>query len=175
MNCKQCNQAPRKEKSTLCVLCYREYQRIWYHKKRANNKKYLSTNAKRCKKYYRENKDKWKESNLIWKTKNKEKYREITKISSKKWRQNHPEHLEKAKIRTQSRRALGILTKETLDLVATLHPLCVYCGTKKDLQLEHITPVAKGGTNAFDNLAMACGSCNRSKYTKTLLQFIGIK
>jgi hypothetical protein len=31
---------------------------------------------------------------------------------------------------------------------------------------EHITPVAKGGETSLENLALACGGCNSSKYTK---------
>ena len=43
---------------------------------------------------------------------------------------------------------------------------CVCCGaTNKDKQLEvdHIIPVSREGTNDFDNLATLCISCNRGK------------
>jgi|SRR3990167_1443521 len=33
--------------------------------------------------------------------------------------------------------------------------------------LEHKTPVSRGGSNEYDNLAVACGKCNRKKHTKT--------
>jgi 5-methylcytosine-specific restriction endonuclease McrA len=29
--------------------------------------------------------------------------------------------------------------------------------------VDHIIPIAKGGTNSFDNLALACSHCNRQK------------
>lgn len=43
---------------------------------------------------------------------------------------------------------------------------CQYCGSSPPevvLEIDHIHPVAKGGTNAIDNLLAACYSCNRGK------------
>jgi len=34
-------------------------------------------------------------------------------------------------------------------------------------QLDHITPLAKNGTNAIENLAYACFQCNTEKHAKT--------
>lgn len=44
--------------------------------------------------------------------------------------------------------------------------VCQYCGaTPNDapLQIDHITPVAEGGTNDIDNLVTACQPCNIGK------------
>jgi HNH endonuclease len=48
---------------------------------------------------------------------------------------------------------------------------CEYCQCPMDYSsqafaCEHITPVAKGGETSLENLALACGGCNSSKYTK---------
>jgi 5-methylcytosine-specific restriction endonuclease McrA len=43
---------------------------------------------------------------------------------------------------------------------------CHYCGVKtttKNRQLDHIIPVASGGTNEADTLVVACKRCNRQK------------
>lgn len=45
---------------------------------------------------------------------------------------------------------------------------CLYCGCTRMLHVDHIVPVSRGGSNAFDNLNTSCGSCNRSKGQKTL-------
>ena len=46
---------------------------------------------------------------------------------------------------------------------------CRECGASKDegvtLEIDHIVPVAKGGTNDIDNLQTLCKKCNRGKYT----------
>jgi hypothetical protein len=40
---------------------------------------------------------------------------------------------------------------------------CVYCGSKKLLEVDHIMPIAKGGTDDRDNLQTLCRPCNRRK------------
>lgn len=50
---------------------------------------------------------------------------------------------------------------------------CVYCGRgvpEVVLQVDHILPVAEGGTNDIDNLVTACAECNLGK-GKTILEF----
>jgi hypothetical protein len=39
---------------------------------------------------------------------------------------------------------------------------CTYCGATAS-QVDHIFPVAKGGTDHWWNLTRACESCNKSK------------
>ncbi len=43
---------------------------------------------------------------------------------------------------------------------------CVYCGRKSPdvvLHVDHVVPVARGGTNTLSNLVTACEDCNRGK------------
>ena len=41
---------------------------------------------------------------------------------------------------------------------------CMYCGVQHvPLQIEHIHPKSKGGSNKISNLGLACGPCNRKK------------
>lgn len=45
---------------------------------------------------------------------------------------------------------------------------CRECGASKDetsLEIDHIVPVARGGTNDIDNLQTLCRECNRMKHT----------
>ena len=49
---------------------------------------------------------------------------------------------------------------------------CVYCGvTNVPLEVEHIIPKSRGGTNRISNLTLACNSCNTTKGTKTASEF----
>ena len=49
---------------------------------------------------------------------------------------------------------------------------CVYCG-KKDipLEVEHIIPKSRGGSNRVDNLTISCVDCNQKKDTQTAEEF----
>lgn len=41
---------------------------------------------------------------------------------------------------------------------------CQYCGRSGvELEVDHIKPVSKGGTNDMDNLITSCKDCNRGK------------
>jgi 5-methylcytosine-specific restriction endonuclease McrA len=51
------------------------------------------------------------------------------------------------------------------------HHRCEYClsparyATQR-LSVEHVLPRAKGGTSAFENLALSCQGCNNHKYNR---------
>ena len=53
---------------------------------------------------------------------------------------------------------------------------CAYCGKENvPLQIEHIAPRAKGGSNRISNLCLACEKCNRAKGTKSIEDWLSKK
>lgn len=49
---------------------------------------------------------------------------------------------------------------------------CVYCGaTGVPLEVEHVIPKSRGGTDRVDNLVIACHGCNQKKGNKTAEEF----
>jgi 5-methylcytosine-specific restriction endonuclease McrA len=53
---------------------------------------------------------------------------------------------------------------------------CAYCCIENvPLQVEHIHPKAKGGTNRVSNLCLACEPCNLKKGTQDIQQFLAKK
>lgn len=65
------------------------------------------------------------------------------------------------------------------DLRARLGDACAYCGTAMSFELmrtydptrasiEHVIPLARGGTHSFDNVVLACMACNLSKNSRLL-------
>jgi len=44
---------------------------------------------------------------------------------------------------------------------------CQYCGTSKDLTLDHLIPRSKGGKSVWTNLVTACRRCNARKGNNT--------
>lgn len=50
---------------------------------------------------------------------------------------------------------------------------CAYCGTQNvPLQIEHIHPRSKGGSNSITNLTLSCEKCNVKKGTKDIKDFL---
>ena len=50
---------------------------------------------------------------------------------------------------------------------------CVYCGKPGlKLQVEHIQPKAKGGSNRISNLTLSCTQCNLKKGTRDIKDFL---
>ena len=49
---------------------------------------------------------------------------------------------------------------------------CAYCGaTNVPLEIEHIIPKSRGGTDRISNLTLACRKCNLAKGNKTAAEF----
>lgn len=49
------------------------------------------------------------------------------------------------------------------------NPVCYWCGiavSRKDAILDHKIPLDKGGSNGYDNLVLACASCDKKKGNK---------
>ena len=49
---------------------------------------------------------------------------------------------------------------------------CAYCGkTEVPLEVEHIVPKSRGGSNRVSNLALSCHKCNQEKGSRTAAEF----
>lgn len=47
--------------------------------------------------------------------------------------------------------------------------ICYYCNLKfeiKDLTMDHIVPIARGGTSTKNNVVVCCNKCNQDKKLK---------
>ncbi|GGH72733.1 hypothetical protein GCM10010978_09920 [Compostibacillus humi] len=76
-------------------------------------------------------------------------------------------------------REQGVKVEDDLTIYEVLwifsEPCCAYCGKEvpeQDRTLDHITPIKYGGSNTFDNVMMACRSCNSAKADRPVYDFI---
>ena len=51
---------------------------------------------------------------------------------------------------------------------------CQYCGSTKKLTIDHVLPRSRGGQDTWENMVVACSSCN-SKKGDTFLEQTGMK
>lgn len=64
----------------------------------------------------------------------------------------------------QLRRELAVVYEQTYLFLSERDGLyCQSCRTTGQLQIDHITPISKGGTNAKTNLQLLCKVCNIKK------------
>ena len=57
-------------------------------------------------------------------------------------------------------------------LLEKWHRTCAYCGAKDvPLEVEHIVPKARGGSDRMSNLTLACVPCNQQKDRQTAAEF----
>lgn len=62
---------------------------------------------------------------------------------------------------------LGDYSKFKPVLIERDGPLCVYCSSSEKIVVDHMVPIALGGTDDLDNLALACKACNAGKAGRT--------
>lgn len=66
--------------------------------------------------------------------------------------------------RRKETKAAGTLTNVEWGLILAAYCCrCAYCGEAEAVQVDHITPIAKGGGHTACNVAPACGRCNYRK------------
>ena len=120
--------------------------------------------AKQFADWQRNNPEKVKIRNSKWEQKNKKKRAAI----SDAYRKRHPERARATRASCDARRrgAEGFFTKsDILQMGENQKWKCQNCHVciKKKYHVDHINPIAKGGTSWPSNLQLLCPPCNMSK------------
>ena len=77
-----------------------------------------------------------------------------------------PKPTRKSKKKKAARRSRYIPAATRVDVLRRDNHRCVYCGVsakKAELEIDHIVPFSKGGSNAISNLQTLCSDCNKGK------------
>ena len=131
-------------------------------------------NKKKLYKYHKEwrkqNPDKYREQRKRWKKKNPDKVKE----SQRRYIKKYPEKI-RFLIRKNKRRrdnAEGSHTFGEWELLKRQYgyccPACGKCETEIKLEIDHIIPLSKGGSNYIENIQPLCRSCNSKKHDKMI-------
>jgi 5-methylcytosine-specific restriction endonuclease McrA len=154
-----------KSRPTKCRTCYNAYMREW---SRANKE---TVNA-RVLRYYYANHEAKKLERKAWYEANTAKHHETVR----KWKETHPDRLRTIRRRGNHVRreqlkqngAFLIRIKETEKLY---NSSCFYCGSRENIQLDHIVPISRGGRHSVGNMLPACSDCNHSKYNRFIMEW----
>ncbi len=101
---------------------------------------------------------------------------------SKKYRGEYPtltkkqnNQLYKRRVRMGGKLTIDILQRVYEDNIKKYGTLtCIYCLNPIEFgkdSLEHKQPLSRGGTNIYENLAIACQRCNCRKHNKTEIEY----
>lgn len=106
-----------------------------------------------------------------------------TKLA-REWRRNNPEKA-KAIIHKRIARKHAAPGDYTADDVKRMYVeqdgMCAYCGIRifmdirKDVHVDHVMPLSRGGSNGSENLLLSCPTCNHSKNAKTVDEWMSIR
>lgn len=167
---KEYNEEYRKKNAELI----KEKKKIYRQNHLESSKKYWEENKERFKEkyrlYYLENGEKIKERTRIYRKNNHDKRNEAERA----WRLRNPgeanirAHRRSAKIRELPR---NYSIEEWKILTRHFDNKCAYCGEEKPLQQDHFVPVVKGGEYTINNIIPACKSCNCSKNDRDFFEW----
>ena len=151
----------------------RERQRRW----RATNLERVREQARRWARRHRaEHPEKTRAYAADWNAHHKERAR--TRIALHRLR--NLETVRAQKRASENRRRVRRLSAggshseaEWLILVMRHHGRCSYCGLSGKLERDHVVPLSRGGSDSIENIAPACGYCNRSKKARTPAEWRG--
>ncbi len=92
------------------------------------------------------------------------------------YKQSNPDSVRASENRRRSRKRAAEGSYTANDVTAMYESqdgLCAYCEAPLDgkYHVDHMTPLCRGGTNGWENLALVCPFCNQSKYTRTVEEF----
>lgn len=123
------------------------------------------------KKYRDNNPEKIKQSQKKFRLKNPERSKEIKNAWAKKQDKNY---FRLKAHKRRSRMAGGISKDIVVFLKKMQRGLCAACKLKlfDKYEIDHIVPLAKGGTHTDENLQLLCPPCNRSKAAKHPIDFM---
>lgn len=151
-----------------CTKCGIEQSISSFHKDR-QKRDGLSCSCKSCKKKYQQNNPEiFKRAKMRY----EKKHPENVKETIRKYQKNNPQ----VGLNAYHRRRARILGNKTYsiskkEMKKLYNSPCVYCGSTKEINADHVIPIARGGYHGIGNLAPACGPCNRRKHDSFIMEW----
>ena len=161
--------------SGWCRSCLADYRRKNAERERLRTRLWKKRNPERAKQTSKRcaQRPKAVAKRRAWAKNNREKMR----LYTSRWAKRNAAY--RKALRFRRRRQSMIPPREMRALVTAVLAgdahVCSYCGkgplVGKDLTIDHIVPLTRGGRNERGNLCVACATCNSRKGKKTAEEF----
>jgi 5-methylcytosine-specific restriction endonuclease McrA len=174
--CKNCQKIQDKARYEKNAQKNRQRALAYYY---ANQSLYAQKSAE-C---YKRNRDQIAQSRSQKRLANLWHYKKLERASyarnaeaKRAWNREYSRHnLDKARVRNSRRRARLAGARTYLVSAKEMNKLytqaCLFCGSRKEINIDHIIPLAKNGTHSIGNLMPLCDNCNSTKYNKTIMEW----
>jgi 5-methylcytosine-specific restriction endonuclease McrA len=160
-----------------CRLRGQKFRKENPEKSAASSKKWAKENREKvnekAKKWYHKNKEKCQASARRYCAKNREK----CLLASMRRYYEYPEeasarrHLRYARLRNATIGNPKIIAKWEKSWRTKKFAICYWCSVRvftKTCHMDHINPLAKGGSHSIENLCISCQPCNNKKCASDL-------
>lgn len=172
-HCHSCKTVKRTQEFAACHARHDGLQSRCRECDRAIYQRDSETAKARERKRYRDNPEAYKAQVKEWQARNKER----VKGYKVKWKAKNKEalrvyaHVRRLRIGQSSEHHT---VEEIWQMAESQDWLCAYCESPLfgTFEIDHMTPLSRGGSNAWDNIAIACVWCNRSKGPNTAEEFM---
>lgn len=177
------------ERTRLCRGCSEEkpFSEFWNHPGCTDG---LRPQCKDCiRQYNYDNRERRRAMQQLWQERNRDKVRAANRKSTQKRKQEkpwlihdqnarnrekfNPELNAKSERKRRARVAGALGDGATLSELIAIHgSRCYLCQSSPATEVEHMTPLVRGGSNRPENLRPCCRSCNSSKGNKTYREYL---
>lgn len=155
-----------------CPACYSAYHKARYDANpeaaRARSKRWRLENPEAVKEIKARGRDRHIQYNRQWYRENTERAAEAQRIYRASNRSKARSIVANRRARIKNNGYFAISDKEWERLYSSC---CVYCGSKDEIQADHVIPVSRGGRHSIGNLVPACRICNVSKNDRTIMEW----
>ena len=159
-----------------CKDCCFETTKIWKEKNRhrhaTHSKTWRSKNVERHAQYsrnwYLDNRKRALDRERLRYKSNSDHIKKNVKI----WRLNNKLRVDEYGHRRRAAKLNnGVFLVIDKELQRFANSTCVVCGSDKEITLDHIIPISRGGRHSVGNLQPLCRSCNSSKQDKFMVEW----
>ena len=179
----------RSGRSSRCKVCVKQYTARWYaenaqreHEKRreymarrrAAEPAFAEAERERLRQTRAADPERWRAKTRVHFWANKDRYY----ANRIEWAKANPERVRDISRRSFSKRRARVKgghvdAQDWRNIVSAFNSRCAYCLVLVEApQIEHMIPLAGGGTHTPDNVVPACAACNGRKGTKSIFAMV---